>query len=278
MPHSNPAVSVVLPTYNRASLLGRAMESVLSQSYTDLELIVVDDGSTDDTWERVKGFVGDPRVRYVRHDNNRGAAAALNTGVMASSGTFIAFQNSDDEWLPDKLARQIPILETQPDEVGMVYSDMWRIQDGRQWHWPSPAFGPHDGLIYHRALGLEIMNIGILTAVIRRTCVQQAGLFDERFPRLIDLEFFIRLSKHCRFYHVGEPLVKYYRTPGSISDSRAALIKAHEMLLKKYRQDIEKDRRLLAKYLDTIGNLYLELGDGRARAYLAASYAVLADV
>lgn len=97
-----PTVSVVIPTYNRAHLVGRAIQSVLNQTYQDFEIIVVDDGSTDNTEEVVKSF-NDPRIRYIRHDQNRGGSAARNTGIKMARGEYIAFQDSDDEWLPEKL-------------------------------------------------------------------------------------------------------------------------------------------------------------------------------
>ena len=102
----SPVVSVIIPTYNRAHLIGRAIRSVLDQTYQDWELIVVDDASTDDIPGIVKGFT-DGRVKYIRHDENKGAAAARNTGIQAARGAYIAFLDSDDEWLPEKLERQV---------------------------------------------------------------------------------------------------------------------------------------------------------------------------
>src|SRR5687767_4085845 len=99
--NAHPLVSIILPTYNRKHLLTRAIQSVQEQNYTNFELIIVDDGSKDNTWEVIKNFQ-DSRIHYLRHEANYGAAAARNIGVKASHGNFIAFQDSDDEWLPDK--------------------------------------------------------------------------------------------------------------------------------------------------------------------------------
>src|SRR5215207_1289449 len=107
---TEPAVSVVLPTYNRAPLLGRSIQSVLGQSYGDFELLVIDDGSTDGTDGVVAAF-GDPRVRYVQLERNRGAGAARSVGIRMSRGRFLAFQDSDDEWLPSKLMKQMSAFE-----------------------------------------------------------------------------------------------------------------------------------------------------------------------
>jgi glycosyltransferase involved in cell wall biosynthesis len=109
MENSSIAVSVVIPTYNRASLLGRAIKSVLEQTYQDFEIIVVDDASTDNTEEVVRNL-RDRRIRYLRHEKNRGGSAARNTGIRAAWGQYIAFQDSDDEWLPEKLKKQMEVL------------------------------------------------------------------------------------------------------------------------------------------------------------------------
>ena len=106
----------------------RAIQSVLDQTYEDFELIVVDDGSTDNTEEVVKNF-GNDKIRYIRHEENKGAAAARNTGIRAARGEYIGFQDSDDEWLPVKLEKQIKVFETAPPEVGVVYTDMQRINE-----------------------------------------------------------------------------------------------------------------------------------------------------
>jgi len=103
----NPTVSVIIPTYNRAHLLDRAIRSVLDQTYQDFELIVVDDGSSDPTAEVIATFA-DPRIYYLRHEKNRGAAAARNTGIEASQGDYVAFLDSDCEWLPKKLLKETP--------------------------------------------------------------------------------------------------------------------------------------------------------------------------
>src|SRR5215207_4189569 len=137
-----PAVSVVLPTYNRAPLLGRSIRSVLGQSYGDFELLVIDDGSTDGTAGVVAAF-GDPRVRYVPLARNTGAGAARNVGIRMSRGRFMAFQDSDDEWLPSKLAKQLSAFGRGPSGLGVVYSDMRRVWgDGTETYLAAPDVLP----------------------------------------------------------------------------------------------------------------------------------------
>ena len=117
---NKPVVSVIIPTYNRAHLIGRAIRSVLNQTYTDFELIVVDDASTDNTEEIVKSFK-EHRIRYLCHETNRGGSAARNTGIKASHGEYVAFLDADDEWLPCHLERKLGLLNTE-SSCGVVGS------------------------------------------------------------------------------------------------------------------------------------------------------------
>ena len=112
-----PYVSVILPTYNRGHVIQTAIQSVLNQSYKNFEILVVDDGSTDNTPEQITR-VQDRRLQYIRQDLNQGAAAARNVGMKAAQGSYIAFLDSDDAWHPDKLRQQLEFLETAPSNVG----------------------------------------------------------------------------------------------------------------------------------------------------------------
>jgi hypothetical protein len=167
-------------------------------------------------------------------------------------GKYIAFQDSDDEWLPEKLEKQIRVLEDAPAEVGVVYSDVWRIRGNRRKYWRSP-----------------VMGIGIQTTVVRSQCFDKVGVFDERFSRLIDADFIIRLSQYYGLHHVDEPLVNYYVTPGSIGTNNKALIRAIDLILEKDAGHIDKPERLLASYQYQIGNILCQVGDlDRGKDYL----------
>ena len=124
----NTTVSVIIPTCNRAHLIGRAVKSVLAQTYRDIEVIIVDDGSTDNTEEVVKSF-DDPRIRYVKLDVNKGAAAARNAGIRLARGGFVAFQDSDDEWCREKLADQMDSFRDLSMKTGVVFTGIWRIKN-----------------------------------------------------------------------------------------------------------------------------------------------------
>jgi len=247
-----PMVSVIIPTYNRAHFVGRAIRSVLNQTYQDFELIVVDDACSDNTEEIVRGF-NDDRIRYIRHDENKGGAAARNTGIKAARGEYVAFQDDDDEWMPVKLEKQLEVLRTE-EKVGMVYTDMWRIDQADHGHYfRAPHIDPRDEAVFKKALYLRLTGIGVQSSLIKRECLERVGGFDERFPRWIDLELFVRLSKDCIFYHIEEPLVVYHREREGIITDRSRLIIAHKLFLEKYRDEIVADRRLLAFHMHTLG-------------------------
>ena len=239
-----PIVSVVLPTLNRARTLGRAIQSVLDQTFGDFELIIVDDRSTDDTTLVFDKYANQEKVRLISQ-LAPGCAAARNVGVCISRGRYIAFQDSDDEWVPDKLERAVGALEDSGPEVGVFYSDMIRIEkDGRRSYWQSPDV-ERGVLVNERILDFQVACIGIQSAVIKRECFLKAGLFDERLPRFIDLELFIRLADQFDFIHCREPLVRYYSVDGISTDSRAQVI-ARTYLIEKYRHRLEVNPYCLA--------------------------------
>jgi len=132
---NKPAVSIIIQTYNRRQSIGRSIKSVLNQTYRDFELIIVDDGSTDNTKELVADF-NDERIKYVRHEENKGEAAARNTGIKAARYDYIVYQDSDDKWLPEKLARQIELLENASPEVGVIYTGFWKAENHKRTYVP----------------------------------------------------------------------------------------------------------------------------------------------
>ena len=123
-----PKVSVVIPTYNRAQVVWLAIRSVAVQTFPDWELIVVDDGSADDT-ERIVQAFRDPRIRYIRQDRNRGQSAAQITGIAVARGGYVSFLDSDDEWLPGKLASEVALFESAGGRIGLVYTGKMLVDE-----------------------------------------------------------------------------------------------------------------------------------------------------
>jgi glycosyltransferase involved in cell wall biosynthesis len=252
MIQNNPTVSVIIPTYDRAHLIGRSIQSVLDQTYHDFEIIVIDDGSIDNTEDIVKTFK-DKRIIYIKHDTNKGAAAARNTGIEASRGKYMAFQDSDDEWLPEKLEKQMNVFKTAQPEVGVVYTDMLKIGENGRTEYLHSAQVTNKNLIDSETNNYQAWGLTVGTSIIRKDCFDAIGLFNENFPRHEDLELFIRLSKHYSFVHIKEPLVKYYVTPGCMSSNTNSLVTAHNLLIEKYSDEMKNHRRFLAKQYCGVG-------------------------
>lgn len=218
-----PLVSIIAPVYNRAHLLRRSLESLLRQTEPRFEALVIDDASQDDS-EAVVRELGDPRVRYSRLDRNRGPGGARNAGVRLAGADLIAFQDSDDEWMPHKLELQLAALAASGDETGVVYCDMERVSaDGRQ---TAPHHSPivRKGRWIDPATGFYApFGIGIQTCLMRRTAYEQAGGFREGLRCFEDMELFLRLLEEWDFRHIPEELVRYHDTGGQTGDWRAEL-------------------------------------------------------
>lgn len=237
-------VSVIIPTHNRAHLVSRAIRSVLDQTYEDLELIVVDDASTDDTDEVVKAFK-DPRLHYVRHQDNRGANAARNTGIRNSKGSYIGFLDSDDEWLPKKLEKQVQVFGSSGPEVGLVYTGM-QLVDQATGDVLGTCLPQHRGLLLRKLL-LENIVGSTSTALLCQSFLDRTGGFDERLPARQDADLWIRLARHCAFDYVQEALVRIYAHPDRITSDRDARVAGAKLVFEKIRGDLEQDRQLLSE-------------------------------
>ena len=261
-----PTVSVILPTYNRAHAISRAIQSVLNQTYRDFELVVVDDGSTDNTESVVKDF-GDPRIRYIRCEQNRGGSAARNIGIKAAEGEFIAFQDSDDEWMQEKLKKQMSIFERASLHVGVVYTGFYRIKNNDKTYIPTSDIKISEGNIHDQLLKGNFVSTP--TAIVRAECFKRAGLFDERLPRLQDWELFIRISDYYIFRFLNEPLVFQYFSQYSISSNQGALIRALEQIMKTHFLPKRNSRKLISNMQYLIGNNLCKSGNMQeGRMYL----------
>lgn len=193
-------VSVVIPTCNRRELLSQSLRSVLSQSRAADEIIVVDDGSTDGTIERVHEAF--PEVRVLSQEN-RGVSAARNRGIEAAKGDWIAFLDSDDEWLPRKLERQLEALARSPGSLLCHTDEIW-IRRGRRVN-PMEKHRKRGGLIFEKCLAL--CAISPSSALVHRRLFDTVGLFDETLPACEDYDFWLRVSSRYVVVYVDEPLV-----------------------------------------------------------------------
>lgn len=224
-------VSVIIPAYNREKTIERAVMSVLNQTYKDLELIVVDDCSKDNTVEVLKS-IKDDRLKIIRLEKNSGACVARNVGIENAQGDYIAFQDSDDEWLLDKLEKQMAIFEKE--KVDLVFCAFNRFGLGEDLTYPELPEG-----IVERKVLLEDSRISTQTLIGKKECFENVK-FDPEMPRLQDYDITIRLSKKYSIYFVNKPLVNMYVQNDSISKNKDKLIKAESMILSKYKDDVEK--------------------------------------
>jgi glycosyltransferase involved in cell wall biosynthesis len=199
----SPAVSVVVATRNYGQYLAAALRSVLAQTWTNLEVLVIDDGSTDDTPIIIRPFLADPRVRYHRTDG-LGQSRAKNLGIQLSKAPIIAFLDGDDEWLPIKLERQVPLFDNPT--VGVVYSRR-TLMDAASRDLSTPESRLTRGQIFDYLL---VQNpICFSSVVVRRTVFDSIGMFDPALPLAIDYDLWLRVSRHFAFDYVDEPLVRY---------------------------------------------------------------------
>lgn len=262
--HNKPLVSVIIPTYNRADSIGESIRSLLSQTYTNFEIIIVDDGSTDKTEQVIKKFK-DNKIRYVKHEKNKGVAYALNTGIKESNGFFISFLGSDDEWLPEKLDKELKVFQQSNSKLGVVYSGLWQLKGDKKTYKPSATFRRKEGNIHEEILKGNFVN-GL--SLIKKECFEIVGVFDEKLPCLVDWELYIRISKYYHFKFVDEPLIVAPLSDDSISVNASKLVYAHKLILEKHKEDFIGHKRALAKTYGYIGSwLCLDGKSKNARRY-----------
>ena len=253
-----PIISVIIPTYNRAYLIGKAIKSVLNQTYQDFEIIVIDDGSTDNTKETVKSF-NNFKIRYICHTNNQGVSVARNTGIRASRGKYIALLDSDDEWLPEKLDKQIKVFKSEFPEVGVVYSNVLYIDESGKNMNKLRNPKKVEGYIYEDLLGGNYVGTPS-TLLIKKECFNQVGLFDDLLNAENDWDMWIRIAKYYRFALIKIPLVKYRFHSNRISNNPELKIIMANRILVKYANVLEKRRGVHSKHYFNIGNRFYHMG------------------
>ena len=198
-----PKVSVVIPTYDRIETLPRSLDSVINQTFSDWELIVVDDGSTDGTDEMVLRDY--PDVRLHRQEN-AGVSAARNAGVALTAGEWIAFLDSDDAWLPEKLERQLSALANEP-ELRLSHTDEIWIRNGKRVNQPK-EYAKSGGSIYRRCLPLCCVCPS--SVLLRRDLFDEIGGFDETLAVCEDYDLWLRITAREPVHYLDEALVRKY--------------------------------------------------------------------
>lgn len=231
-------ISVIIPTYNREKMIERAVRSVLVQTYTNLEVIVVDDCSTDHT-EQVVEEIGDSRIKYYKLQKNGGAGHARNAGVKFASAELIAFHDSDDVWRPEKLEKQMNYWEKHP-EFSMIYCPYLSHRlDGELRQTPnSGMWGDLEGDIFYSLLVRN--SIGAPTILMKKECFWNCGGFDDSLKSLEDWEFVLRFAHQYLIGYVDEVLIDAYRTTGSVSSEVGGFFEARCRMIASYQTELVK--------------------------------------
>ena len=204
-------VSIITATKNYARFLPEAIDSVLAQTFADWELIIVDDGSTDDTANVIAPFLYDKRIRYIRSDQ-LGQSRAKNLGIAMSQCEFVAFLDADDAWEPTKLEKQLPLFR---DDVGVVFTRRSMMDETGTSLPPRIETDPPRGRVLNE---LFVQNfVCFSSAIVRRSLFDQIGRFDESLDLAIDYDLWLRAAPHTSFDYINEPLVRYRTGHGNLS-------------------------------------------------------------
>ncbi|MAS33852.1 MAG: hypothetical protein CL610_07590 [Anaerolineaceae bacterium] len=224
---TDPTISVVIPVYNGEAYLAKAIDSVLQQTYTDYELVIVDDGSTDTTHKIIQHYTEThPDVVRAIHQPNGGTASALNTGVRAARGHYIAWLSHDDRFLPTKLEQQMATIAANP-QINGVYTDYSLINsNGRETGRVYAPWYPPEKMLRHF---LQNVFINGSTLLIERRCLEDVGLFDESVRYAHDALMWVHVLKHCQLAHIAQPLTQY-RVHSAQGTQKSSLIRRDNRL------------------------------------------------
>ena len=276
---ADPKVSVIIPTYNRAELLPRAINSVLDQSYYDYEIVIIDDCSADNTGDVIAKFT-DQRIRLIRHERNKGQSAAINTGIANARGEYIAFLDDDDEWLPNKLEGQMAVFQSSPPEVALVYGWMDRIEDSTGRLIPSYR-NTFKGDIFEHSLALNIPGPTIVV-LVRASVAREVDGYDKRLTRYNDADFICRVTQRYEVAVLPEVVAKAHfeheheqmgeNTPRYLTDA-AKFLRNH---MDRFEDELNKRPRTLAILLRRLASVEMMRNNRRA-ALSALAYAFRLD-
>jgi glycosyltransferase involved in cell wall biosynthesis len=232
----NPLISVVIPVYNRENLIQGCLKSVTDQTYANLEIIVVDDKSTDKTIEKINE-INDERIRVVKLEKNGGAQVARNRGIKESKGEWIAFHDSDDTWDLTKIEKQVKILEENNfDPYLVVHSDANKLENNE---YTKIDIRLTKGYVYKQLL----KRPGPLFPVIltSKLALEKIGYLDEKVLSYQEWDTSIRLAKICKFVHIKEPLFTYLIHTQTISNDKRHDIRGYEFVINKFKKEIIKN-------------------------------------
>ena len=271
-----PLVSVIIPTYKRPKYLTRAINSVLNQTYQNIEIIIIDDNNEEDEFRKLtqnvlKKFIIEKKIIYIEHKYNKGVAAARNTGIKKSNGEFISFLDDDDEYLPAKTESQLKIFKDTKDKIGLVYGAFIR----------KDLILNKENLIEPRIKGnvnsiMGLNKIGSPSIVMcTKSAINKIGEFDETIPYKDDIDFFYRLSECYNISFTREVVAKYYiHAEASVSSSYKNKLLHTQKFIEKHCPKIKKPRIRWSELQESLGTLHV-LNDNKKMALIAYARAYL---
>lgn len=269
----SPKVSIVIPTYRRLELLERALKSVLRQTFVDFEVLVVDDNGIDHpsqlaVEQMIKG-INDDRFRYLPNDDSLGGGAARNVGIQHAEGKYIAFLDDDEDWLPEKLSKQVALMDKSSEEFAVIDTGFYDTKNESNYKITLPQMS---GWILNDLLGKTVYRAPKLSTMLcRKSALVDVGMFDVNLPARQDLDLYIRLARKYQFKSIYEPLAyKRHDADSRISKNPANRIKGYEILYEKIKQDLKQNPTWHANYIMNYADLLVrdKRFDDAANAYL----------
>lgn len=267
-------VSVVIPTYNRGWIIREAIDSVLNQDFKAFELIVVDDGSTDNTQGILYSYRD--KIKVIRQEN-KGVSAARNKGIVSSSGTYIAFLDSDDLWLPGKLETQLEFFRNNPDALICQTEEIW-VRNGRRVN-PGKKHKKVSGFFFEKSL--ELCMVSPSAVMMKRDLLNMSGLFDETLPACEDYDMWLRINCRCPIHLIDTPLIL---KRGGHKDQLSRMHSLDKYRIRSIKKLLEGDllsedqRKLAVKVMTEKCLVYAEGCRKRGRKDEALDYMKLAEV
>lgn len=250
-------VSVIIPTYNRAQYIAEAIDSVLNQTYQDFEIIIVDDGSTDNTKEIIKPYLDDysNKIRYF-YQKNKGISAARNMAINKAREDYIAFLDSDDRWLPEKLEKQMKVIKDE--NINFVYSAMYVENNGRMTNRIIPANPATDFL----GLLTKNQSIAMATTIIKKEYITKTGMFDETLTVSVDYDLWLRVLLKYKVKYLKEPLTIYREHADNITKNIENVKKSGIVICQKLLKNSEIPKKIIKRKLSSehymLGKIYYD--------------------
>jgi glycosyltransferase involved in cell wall biosynthesis len=249
-----PEVSIIIPTYNREDILPRAIDSVLDQTFSDFELIIVDDGSSDGTEGVIKSY-SDDRLKYIRHRTNRGQNQARNTGIKSATGKYISYLDSDDEFLPAYLEEVVTVLNDSDDEVGGVFTAREAVRNGNV-EQRDVIKGEID---VNDITTSWVHDIGSNTELTYKSSIlDDIGLHDPEIVRITDVDFYMQILSEYKMIGVNKYLCRHHSSENNVSSDAELTIDGQRAFINKYKHELPHER--VAKCRHQEGLAAVELG------------------